>query len=274
MSWLSEATGIHLGNIGAPVGAAIGSIVPGVGTAIGAGLGGALGSLGQGKSVGQSVLNGAETYGAGKLAGAIPGLSGVLGSVASGAGGVLSNALGGLTGNGSGGSISPAVLALAAAQAGNSASLGKQANDYSDKAWNLANDSYTSRAGLRDLGIKGLTNNAAPDLSSLSAIRAQNPVAAKAGVSGRPQIAPPSAPPLGGGSLPIAPPSMRTDVTPSVPGGQQFAPDIGAPMSGDIPSRIFGGGQSTDASGRLTNTQGLRSALRPMYRDKNEMVAA
>lgn len=265
MSWLSNALGIHLGNIGAPIGAAIGSIVPGVGTAIGAGLGGALGSLGQGKSVGQSVLNGAETYGAGKLAGAIPGLSGVLGSVASGAGGVLSNALGGLTGGGSssGGGINPAILALVAAQTANAANLGKTANDYSDKAWNLANDSYTSRAGLRDLGIKGLTNNAAPDLSSLSAIRAQNPVAAKAGVSGAPGQ-PPTVPPAGGG-LQLAPPPTRTDATPSIPaiGMRELPPELSTPVTGDIPSRSFGSGAATDLGGRFSNTQGLRSALRP-----------
>lgn len=63
MSWFSKLTGIHLGNVGAPIGAAIGSFIPGVGTALGAGLGQALGSVGSGHSVGQAAAQGVGAYG-------------------------------------------------------------------------------------------------------------------------------------------------------------------------------------------------------------------
>lgn len=76
MSWLSNATGIHLGNIGAPIGAAIGSIVPGVGTSIGAALGQGLGAMGSGKGVGQAVTQAAGTYAGGKVLGALGGMIG------------------------------------------------------------------------------------------------------------------------------------------------------------------------------------------------------
>lgn len=68
MSWLSDRTGIHLGNVGAPVGALVGSFfgMPQLGAALGQGVG----SLGAGKNIGQSALSGAEVYGGSKLLGA------------------------------------------------------------------------------------------------------------------------------------------------------------------------------------------------------------
>ena len=74
MSWLSKATGIHWGNIGAPLGAAIGSVIPGIGTAIGAELGGAIGGLSGHKN---NLAGNLIDLGAG-FGGAIPGVGGLL----------------------------------------------------------------------------------------------------------------------------------------------------------------------------------------------------
>lgn len=79
MSWLSKITGIHLGNIGAPVGALLGSVIPGVGTSIGAGLGQGLGALGSHKNLKTAILQGAVAGGGTKLAGMAAGkLKGLL----------------------------------------------------------------------------------------------------------------------------------------------------------------------------------------------------
>jgi hypothetical protein len=218
MSWLSKATGIHWGNIGAPVGAAIGSIIPGVGTAIGAGLGQALGSVGQGHSVGQAALEGAGAgagaYGLGKLGSALGGMGKAGGGISdasvggdgggdwlSSAGGFLkdhlgslaSSAFGGSGGSDGGGGLSPAVLALAGLQTANAANLGKTANDYSNKAWSGANDSYTQRAGLRTQGINQMLHPTVPNTANLGAIRGSNPYAQ-----------PPTPPPTAQSPLPLA----------------------------------------------------------------------
>lgn len=206
MSWLSQLTGIHLGNVGAPVGALLGSVVPGVGTALGAGLGQALGGIGSGKGVGPSLAQGAGVYAGGKLLGsALGALQGGgsantdpnggmadastggdgsqswLQSLLHGAEGVGSTLLNGaknaVSGSGPGG-LSLPVLGLAGAQVANAAQLGAKGNDYADKAFNLSNDSYGSRAGLRSAGIAGLsTPRPMQDLSGLTAIRNRNPVA-------------------------------------------------------------------------------------------------
>lgn len=68
MSWLSNLTGIHLGNIGAPIGAALGSVIPGVGTSIGAALGQGLGAIGSGSKPLSAIAQGAGVYGLSRLA--------------------------------------------------------------------------------------------------------------------------------------------------------------------------------------------------------------
>lgn len=97
---------------------------------------------------------------------------------AEGVGGTLLNgAKNAVSGSGPGG-LSLPVLGLAGAQVANAAQLGAKGNDYADKAFNLSNDSYGSRAGLRSAGIAGLsTSRPMQDLSGLTAIRNRNPVA-------------------------------------------------------------------------------------------------
>ena len=167
MSWLSKATGIHLGNIGAPVGALLGSVVPGVGTALGAGLGQALGGIGSGKGVGQSVAQGLGAYAGTK------GLQSVLGQ-----GGQSS---GGGSGGGSGG-MSLGGLAnagLGAAQLANAANLQKQSTNYATGALNNVQQSYDQRAPLRTQGLAQMQNpTAGIDLSSLRKIAGHNSFAA------------------------------------------------------------------------------------------------
>lgn len=87
MSWLSKATGIHLGGkqLGSLGGALLGSLIPipGVGTALGAslgaGLGRTVGGLTSGESLGQAALHGvgtgAGTYGVSQVVPHIPGLN-------------------------------------------------------------------------------------------------------------------------------------------------------------------------------------------------------
>lgn len=83
---------------------------------------------------------------------------------------------------GAGGGTNPLATLLAGAQTLNAAHLGQKQNDYADKAWNLANDSYTSRAPLRSQGLASLLNPTKPDLSNLTAIRAKNPQSHLSGV--------------------------------------------------------------------------------------------
>jgi hypothetical protein len=66
LSWLSDRIGIHLGNVGGPIGAAIGSFIPGIGTTAGAALGQGLGAWGHGDGVKSALLQGGLTYGGGK----------------------------------------------------------------------------------------------------------------------------------------------------------------------------------------------------------------
>lgn len=174
MSWLSKITGVHLGNIGAPIGAALGSVIPGVGTAIGAGLGGAIGGMGHGDGLKSSLLQGAMAGGGaaalGGLASHIPGVSsatdaikGKLGSIpgVQGAGdflkshGGIGHALGSagdfLTGNGG-------KNALGIAEGVNAGMLQSKSNDFANNANASVNDSYTARAPLRQAGIAGMLN--------------------------------------------------------------------------------------------------------------------
>lgn len=201
VSWLSQATGIHLGNIGAPVGAFLGSVIPGVGTALGAGLGQAIGGVGAGHGVAKSALEGAGVYGGSKLAGAISGMGGapkasidpegdaLYGTEttpdppSSGIGGYLRSLL--PSGGGSatpgqpgGTSTNPWLLGLAGLQGANSAYLGQKSNALSDKALKGVEANYAERAPLRAAGLRGLLNPTAPDTSQLSTIAQRNPYAA------------------------------------------------------------------------------------------------
>lgn len=90
-------------------------------------------------------------------------------------GSLASSALGG--GSGGGGGINPMIWGLAGLQTANAAHLGKTANDYSDKAFDLANQSYTDRAGLRSAGINTMLHPTPPSTANLSAIRGSNPYA-------------------------------------------------------------------------------------------------
>jgi len=206
MSWFSDRTGIHWGNIGAPVGAAIGSIIPGVGTAIGAGLGQALGGLGSGQNIGQAVKGGvaagAGAQAIGGLVSKIPGISdlpgasgllnGMNGGGTSGTGGssILSglgntgvgqalSSLGGgigsfLTGNGG-------MNALGVAQGINAAQLQQKANQYATNAMGDVNASYNERAPLR-----------AQALNVLPSAIAANPFARGGTIKGSNGVAPQS----------------------------------------------------------------------------------
>lgn len=87
MSWLADRTGIHLGNVGAPVGALLGSFV-GM-PQLGAGLGQAVGAMGSGSSLGSAAAQGAGAYGGAQLLGGLlggGGGSGGLGSLLGGGG--------------------------------------------------------------------------------------------------------------------------------------------------------------------------------------------
>lgn len=168
MSWISELTGVHLGNIGAPVGAAIGSVIPGVGTTIGAGLGQALGALGSGKSVGEAAKQGVAAGGIGAALGAIPGVgdvvknlggdvegavakipggSAILNAVKSGAAPIT--ALGDFVKNNADTLLQGAAVVNAAANQG-------KANQYAGDALKMAQSAYDAKAPLRDAGIAGL----------------------------------------------------------------------------------------------------------------------
>lgn len=195
-----EAAGLAATGVGAPAAAALlggasalgGAIAPGgnIGTAAGQGVKGA--AMGYGAAKAGAALKGTGSfldkagavYGAGKSA--LGAATGGVGGLASGVAGALTGGSGGGGGGGLGG-VNPAILGLAGLQTANAASLGAKANDFADKGWNAVNDSYMSRAGLRSKGIDGLMNPVARDTSALSAIRNQNPVAARAGLP-RPMV--------------------------------------------------------------------------------------
>ncbi len=184
------AAGLAATGVGIPLSAAIMAGSGALGGALheGGGLkdalrGGATGAL-EGGAAG--VAGGALRSGAAKTAGSfltshLPGAGAV--------GGAIKDAAGRVIGGGSGGGMSPLMMALAAAQTANAANLGKKANDFADQGWNLANDDWKSRAGLRTAGIDNLLHPVARDTSALTALRGQNPVARRALPSGPPPMA-------------------------------------------------------------------------------------
>jgi hypothetical protein len=202
VSWLSNATGIHLGNIGAPIGAALGSVIPGVGTAIGAGLGGAIGGMGHGDGLKSSLLQGALSGGGaaalGGLASKIPGVSsaesaitGKLGSIPGvqgasdflkshgGLGSLLGQAGDFLGGNGG-------KNALGLAQGANAALLQKKSNEYASNAMGSVQGSWDARAPLRTQGQAQMLNPGAGIAARIAAVpQGANPYAPQT-----PQIAP------------------------------------------------------------------------------------
>jgi hypothetical protein len=184
-----------------------------IGATLGPGAAAAAGGFGRliapGGNVGQAALGGVEGYGAGKVGqigrsalggllhggaggvadasagggGIVDTIKGAVGGAAGGLGGLARSALGGLTGEIGSSGLSPAVLGLAGLGMANSAQLGSKANDFADKAWGLSNDSYNARSGLRSSGIDQLLHPQAPQTGGLTALRMQNPVAARAGIA-------------------------------------------------------------------------------------------
>ena len=72
--------------------------------------------------------------------------------------------------------MNPLMMALAAAQTANAAHLGQKADHYAQ----AASDQFDTQAPLRTAGQSGLlTPRPMQDLSGLSAIRRQNPVAGR-----------------------------------------------------------------------------------------------
>lgn len=167
MSWLSQATGVHISPHGVslskpdPIGVAKTALtnplfdgalaigLPGIGSAIGGALsaipgasavGGALGGLG-------SAVGGALSE--------IPGASSIEG--------LLGKAGGLLTGNGG-------KNALGLAQGVDSVLNQQQANNYGKDALGAVTGAYNAAAPLRAQGLQGLLNPQAPDLSNISNI--------------------------------------------------------------------------------------------------------
>lgn len=168
------AGGLALTGVGAPLAAGIMAGSGALGGALheGGGLHDALGGAASGA---------AEGYGASKIGGVLHGGGSILGK-ATALGGLAKDGVGGIPGAGAIGSGlsslgggNPLTGLLAGAQTVNAGMLGQKSNDFADKAWNLANDSYTSRAPLREQGLRSLMAPKQQDLSGLTAIRAQNP---------------------------------------------------------------------------------------------------
>lgn len=238
----------HIPGVSNVLGAA--KSIPGVST-IASGIGkvkdaaDAIGSSGLGQAA--RVLNGGRAITPGNL---LEGGVKNVGNAVGGVGNAIQGATGGSGGGGIGG-INPLILALAGLQAANAASLGKQSNDYAKNAYGTINDSYASRAGLRDQAIKDLTTPETHDLSGLAAIRNQNPVAARAitsaGLGGPTRsigVTPPSPIP----TLPMgtATPNAPTPI-PHLPGGDAIMPGVrptpipgagGGPLTPQTPTPI------------------------------------
>lgn len=227
MSWLSKATGIHLGNIGAPIGALIGSVIPGVGTAIGAGLGQGIGALGSGKSLpvaaGQGVVAGTAAKAlpiAGKAIGGLLGGGGSAGGDVAGGDDPSSDnpdGGGGFDLGDLGGGIVDILkkygpTALEGLNIYNSAQRQGQSDKYAQDAINGATERFNKQEPLRVAGQAGLLNPSAgtPDLSNIRQISTAgsgNPFAKALPVAGA------AAPFKPSGALPVA----QTGPIPNVP---------------------------------------------------------
>ena len=208
------AAGLAATGVGAPAAAGImaaqrggGALLRPGGNIGDAARGGAEGAaMGAGAARAGGLLRGAmAARGAAGAGGGVPGdgaasESGGMdwGNLLRGGGSFLKDRLGQIAGGtigggaGGGGGINPLVLGLAGAQVANAGNLGNKANEYSGKAFDLASDSYNARAPLRSAGIGALPSAANPsgsgllaarpmqDTSGLTALRMQNPVAARA----------------------------------------------------------------------------------------------
>lgn len=158
MSWLSNATGIHLNlkPLAPVIGGAVGSLV-GMPT-LGAAAGGMLSHLGEHAP--------AQPSGGGGFS--LPGALGAAGSWLGGNGG--KNALGVLQGL-------------------NAAQLQNQATQYAKGAYGNTMQSWNQRAPLRAAGIAGMLQPRIPDMSALSTIAGRNPYAvAPTGASPSPLV--------------------------------------------------------------------------------------
>lgn len=238
MSWLSKATGIHLGNIGAPIGALIGSVIPGVGTAIGAGLGQGIGALGSGKSLpvaaGQGVVAGTAAKALPIAGKAIGGLLGGGGSAGGDVGGGDDPSSDNPDGGGGfdlgdlGGGIVDILkkygpTALEGLNIYNSAQRQGQSDKYAQDAINGATERFNKQEPLRVAGQAGLLNPSAgtPDLSNIRQISTAgsgNPFAKALPVAG-------AATPFKGAPLPVAgaPAGQSTYPAPGQPGALPLA---------------------------------------------------
>lgn len=188
MSWFSDRTGIHLGNVGAPIGALLGSVVPGVGTALGAGLGQAIGGIGHGDGLAKSAAQGVGVYAGGKALGSVLGGAKAGSAGGGGIGGAIKGALPSVGGLGQflGGQGGIAGIigkygapALMAAQGLNAAHLGQQSSQYAKGALDSVNKSYDERAPLRARGIASMMNPQTPDMGGLASVAGNNPYAPK-----------------------------------------------------------------------------------------------
>ena len=229
MSWISERTGLHWGNIGAPVGAAIGSVIPGVGTAIGAGLGQAIGGIGHGDGVASSALQGASTYGGAKALGGALGGGGSVLDKAKGVAGALGG--GDPSGGGDGGFLQGAKSflgdhmgdALIGGGIANAAYNQSKAGDAMGHALDTVNDQWKAGAPLREQGMAGMLNPGQGIAGKIGAIpQGANPYAPGAGAA--PSLAPASP---GGGGLP--------------PMGHLIAPGMGLGNAGHSAPGATGG---------------------------------
>lgn len=137
MSWFSNATGIHLGNVGGIVGGALGSFIPGVGTALGAGLGNFLGGIGSGKnplaSTPATQTTGVDQHTQDQL-GAIQGAYGDAGKA--GPGPLLNGAAGYFTGAQNAGNLGFGALS------GDPAAVGKLMNPYQQNVIDMNNANW------------------------------------------------------------------------------------------------------------------------------------
>lgn len=219
MSWLSDATGIHIGGNHQKL-IDMGQLArAGAGVATGGLLGGALGGVGNILNRGGNALSVAQDK---------AGLGGV----------------------------NPLLLALAGLQGFNAADLSKKSTKYATDAFSGASQDWKDRSGLRSMGIAGLESNARPDLSELTSIRRALPGAAGVGVTGGGPVLPPLAGgtgaiadgPMAPTPIPQSDPGTPVDPTPYVPeaAGKAGLPDQDRirSMLAELNKRKSGGGLS------------------------------
>lgn len=196
MSWLSQATGIHVSPHGVslsrpdPIGVAKTALtnplfdtalavgLPGVGSLLGSAgsaIGGAVSSIPGLSSLGGLLGGAGGALGEGAAG---TGLGGIADAAAGGGGGGIASSIEGLLGGagkqllGNGG-----LNLLGIAQGLNATNLGKKSNDYTNAAINSAQNAYNEKSGIRQQALAGLQNPTPPNLSNLSNIASALPQA-------------------------------------------------------------------------------------------------